>query len=65
MQAGLFVSFINMIIVLSLLLIQNTALSPVEIGTLMLMGVVSGLASSVLIIGLMPFLRRDSAFFQR
>ena len=44
-----------MIIVLSLLLIQNTALSPVEIGTLMLMGVVSGLASSVLIIGLMPF----------
>ncbi len=55
LQAGLFVSFINMIIVLSLLLIQNTALSPVEIGTLMLMGVVSGLASSVLIIGLMPF----------
>ncbi|QPV76316.1 HD family phosphohydrolase [Bacillus velezensis] len=55
LQTGLFVSFINMIIVLSLLLIQNTALSPVEIGTLMLMGVVSGLASSVLIIGLMPF----------
>ncbi|XLG15108.1 HD family phosphohydrolase [Bacillus velezensis] len=55
LQAGLFVSFINMIIVLSLLLIQNTALSPVEIGTLMLMGAVSGLASSVLIIGLMPF----------
>ncbi|MBT2574380.1 HD family phosphohydrolase [Bacillus sp. ISL-51] len=55
LQAGLFVSFINMIIVLSLLLIQNTALSAVEIGTLMLMGVVSGLAASVLIIGLMPF----------
>ncbi|MGG1759402.1 HD family phosphohydrolase [Bacillus velezensis] len=55
LQTGLFVSFINMIIVLSLLLIQNTALSPVEIGTLMLMGAVSGLASSVLIIGLMPF----------
>lgn len=48
-------AFINMVVVLSLLLIQNTALSGLEIGTLMLMGVVSGFASSVLIIGLMPF----------
>ncbi|MCY7867485.1 cyclic-di-AMP phosphodiesterase PgpH [Bacillus spizizenii] len=55
LQTGLFVAFINMVVVLSLLLIQNTALSGLEIGTLMLMGVVSGFASSVLIIGLMPF----------
>ncbi|SPU02858.1 putative membrane associate hydrolase [Bacillus subtilis] len=63
LQTGLFVAFINMVVVLSLLLIQNTALSGLEIGTLMLMGVVSGFASSVLIIGLMPFFETGFGIF--
>ncbi|WP_284690757.1 hypothetical protein [Bacillus subtilis] len=42
LQTGLFVAFINMVVVLSLLLIQNTALG-LEIGTLMLMGLCRGL----------------------
>ncbi|MDA1474795.1 HD family phosphohydrolase [Bacillus changyiensis] len=55
LQAGLFVSFINIVVMFTLQLIQNAAQSGLEIGTNIVMGVVSGIGSSVLVLGFMPF----------
>ncbi|MBU8788381.1 HDIG domain-containing protein [Bacillus glycinifermentans] len=55
LQAGLFVSFVNIVVMFALQLIQNTAQSGWEVGTYLVMGLVSGIGSSVLVLGFMPF----------
>lgn len=55
LQAGLFVSLINIVVLFTLQLIQNTAQTGLEMGTYLVMGAVSGIGSSVLVLGLMPF----------
>ncbi|MFN2745284.1 MULTISPECIES: HD family phosphohydrolase [Bacillus] len=55
LQAGLFVSFVNIVVMFTLQLIQNTAQSGLEMGTYLVMGAVSGIGSSVLVLGFMPF----------
>lgn len=55
LQTGLYVSLINILVMASILFIQNTTQSGWEIGTNAVMCIFSGVASSVLAIGLMPF----------
>ncbi|MFY4774885.1 HD family phosphohydrolase [Metabacillus sp. RGM 3146] len=55
LQAGLFVALINLMMITSLLLIQNGTQSNFEIGSYVIMALVSGVAASVLTIGLQPF----------
>lgn len=55
LQTGLFVSIVNIVVITSILFIQNGIYSSLEIGSYFLMAVVSGVASSVLSIGLLPF----------
>ncbi|MBD1382106.1 HD family phosphohydrolase [Metabacillus arenae] len=55
LQAGLFVALINIIVITSLLLIQNSTATNFEIGSYFVMAGVSGLSASVLTIGFMPF----------
>ncbi|MFC5612537.1 hypothetical protein CHH83_21630 [Bacillus sp. 7586-K] len=55
LQAGLFVSIMNCLVLLAILLIRNGSYTNVEIGTYFIMACVSGLVASVLTIGFMPF----------
>ncbi len=55
LQAGLFVSAVNIVVITAILFIQNGIYSNLEIGSYFLMAIVSGVISSVLTIGLMPF----------
>ncbi|WP_243386283.1 HD family phosphohydrolase [Bacillus kexueae] len=55
LQAGLFVSFVNVFVITSIILIQNANTTNLEIGSYFVMAVVSGVVSSVLTIGFMPF----------
>ncbi|MCD7033056.1 HD family phosphohydrolase [Metabacillus sp. GX 13764] len=55
LQTGLFVAGINVVAIISILLIQNGLQSNVEIGTYLVMAIASGVAASVLTIGLQPF----------
>ncbi|WLR43983.1 HDIG domain-containing protein [Bacillus carboniphilus] len=55
LQAGLFISFVNIIILTSILLIQNGSYTNIEFGSYFIMTVISGIMSSVLTIGLLPF----------
>lgn len=55
LQAGLFVSLVNVFVVTSVTLIQNGSTSNLEIGSYFVMAAVSGVVSSVLAIGFLPF----------
>ncbi len=55
LQAGLFVSVMNCLVLLAIMLIRNGSYTNVEIGTYFIMACVSGLVASVLTIGFMPF----------
>jgi len=55
LQAGLFVAGINILALTAIMLIRNGGYSNVEISSYFIMACVSGLVSSVLTIGFMPF----------
>lgn len=55
LQAGLFVAGVNVLVLTSIMLIQNGGYSNVEISSYFVMACASGLVSSVLTIGFMPF----------
>jgi len=55
LQAGIFVSLVNVLVITAVTLIQNGNTSNLEIGSYFVMAVVSGVVSSVLTIGFMPF----------
>ena len=55
LQAGLFISFMNVLVITAIMLIRNGTYSNLEIGSYFIMACVSGLVSSVLAIGFMPF----------
>lgn len=55
LQTGIIVSAVNMIVLLTLLFLRNTHLSGLDYGVHFLLAVISGLGSSVLTIGLLPF----------
>nr|WP_078414920.1 HD family phosphohydrolase [Priestia abyssalis] len=55
LQAGLFISFVNIIVILSILLIKNGHFDSVELSYYGLMGIASGVIAAVLTIGLLPF----------
>lgn len=55
LQAGLFVALITIILILSIMFLKNGNYSSLEIGSSIIMAVVSGVISAVLTIGLLPF----------
>lgn len=55
LQAGLFISFVNIMVILSILLIKNGHFDSVELSYYGLMGIASGVVAAVLTIGLLPF----------
>ena len=55
LQAGILVSVLN-VVVLAALLLRNGNFSPLEIGTQLLMASLSGIISSVLAMGILPYL---------
>ncbi|HWO97973.1 MAG TPA: HD family phosphohydrolase [Bacillus sp. (in: firmicutes)] len=55
LQAGLFISLVNIMVILSILLIKNGHFDSVELSYYGLMGVASGVVAAVLTIGLLPF----------
>lgn len=55
LQAGLFVSVINLIVILSILFLRNSQYSGLEYGFYITAAFVSGIISAVLTIGLLPF----------
>ncbi|WP_078545570.1 HD family phosphohydrolase [Litchfieldia alkalitelluris] len=55
LQAGLFISFVNIIINASILLLKNGNYTQLEIGSYLIMAIVSGIIAAVLTIGLLPF----------
>ncbi|WP_231597718.1 HD family phosphohydrolase [Bacillus sp. SA1-12] len=55
LQAGLFVAGMNVLVITAIMLIRNSSYSNVEISSYFIMACVSGLVSSVLTIGFMPF----------
>ena len=54
-QAGLFVSFINIILIIALFFIPNSKFSMVQYLVYIVMGIFSGVGSAVFTIGLLPF----------
>ncbi|WP_053367179.1 HD family phosphohydrolase [Bacillus sp. FJAT-27245] len=56
LPAGVFVSFINFSVIMSLLFLRNTQYTGMEYGLIFIFSAVSGIASAVLAIGLLPFL---------
>ncbi|PGP34068.1 hypothetical protein CN989_22690 [Bacillus cereus] len=56
LQAGILVSILNVVVLAALLLLRNGNFSPLEIGTQLLMASVSGIISSVLAMGILPYL---------
>ncbi|UII54917.1 HD family phosphohydrolase [Cytobacillus spongiae] len=55
LQAGLFVSAVNLVVILSLLLLRNGQYAPVEYAFYFVVAFLSGITSAVLTIGLLPF----------
>lgn len=55
LQAGLFVSVVNLIVIFSILLLRNSHYSGLEYGFFTLVAFLSGVSSAVLTIGLLPF----------
>jgi cyclic-di-AMP phosphodiesterase PgpH len=53
-QAGVFVAFINIVVMLALILLKNGHYSLTEIGMFLLMAFASGIFSAILTIGLLP-----------
>lgn len=56
LQAGILVSILNVVVLTALLLLRNGNFSPVEIGGQLLMAAASGIISSVLAMGILPYL---------
>jgi cyclic-di-AMP phosphodiesterase PgpH len=56
LKAGLLVSLVNIIVILALMFLQNGQYSGLDYGLYILVALVSGISSSVLTIGLLPFL---------
>ena len=56
LQAGILVSILNVVVLAALLLLRNGNFSPLEIGTQLLMASLSGIISSVLAMGILPYL---------
>ena len=56
LQAGILVSVLNVVVLAALLLLRNGNFSPLEIGAQLLMAAVSGIISSVLAMGILPYL---------
>lgn len=56
LQAGILVSILNVVALAALLLLRNGNFSPLEIGTQLLMASLSGIISSVLAMGILPYL---------
>ncbi|PLR85903.1 hypothetical protein CVD25_04075 [Bacillus canaveralius] len=55
LQAGLLVSAVNLVVIVSLLFLQNGQYSGLEYSFYLIAALVSGIASAVLTIGLLPF----------
>ncbi len=55
LQAGLFISLINFAILSAILLMKNSHYSSMEVGSYIVMAIVSGIVAAVLTIGLLPF----------
>lgn len=55
LQAGLFISLINIALILSIMLLKNGNYSSLEFGSNVIMAVASGIIAAVLTIGLLPF----------
>lgn len=55
LQAGLFVSMVNLFVIIALVLLRNSQYSGVEYGINLLVAFLSGISSAVLTIGLLPF----------
>ncbi|MHC0035870.1 HD family phosphohydrolase [Pseudoneobacillus sp. C159] len=55
LKAGVFVSFVNLIVILALMFLQNGKYSGLDYGLYVIVALVSGISSSVLTIGLLPF----------
>lgn len=55
LQAGLFVSVVNLIIIISMIFIRNSQYSGLEYGFYLVAAFLSGITSAVLTIGLLPF----------
>lgn len=65
LQAGLFVAGVNVLALTAIMLIRNGGYSNMEISSYFVMACASGLVSSVLTIGFMPFLKQVLAYYQR
>jgi len=55
LQAGLFVSLVNLFVIIALVLLRNSQYSGLEYGINLLVAFFSGISSAVLTIGLLPF----------
>jgi cyclic-di-AMP phosphodiesterase PgpH len=55
LKAGLLVSLVNIVVILALMFLQNGQYSGLDYGLYILVALVSGISSSVLTIGLLPF----------
>ncbi|OCA91149.1 hypothetical protein A8F94_04635 [Bacillus sp. FJAT-27225] len=55
MSAGMFVSAVNLALILSLIFLRNAQYSGTEYGMFMLFGIVSGILSAILALGILPF----------
>jgi cyclic-di-AMP phosphodiesterase PgpH len=55
LQAGLFVSLVNLFVIIALVLLRNSQYSGLEYGINLLVAFLSGISSAVLTIGLLPF----------
>ncbi|EEM03916.1 Metal-dependent phosphohydrolase [Bacillus pseudomycoides] len=56
LQAGILVSVLNVVVLAALLLLRNGNFSPLEIGSQLLMAAASGIISSILAMGILPYL---------
>ncbi|WNF21763.1 HD family phosphohydrolase [Mesobacillus jeotgali] len=55
LQAGIFVSLVNLVVIISILFLRNSQYSGLEYGFYFIAAFVSGIVSAVLTIGLLPF----------
>jgi cyclic-di-AMP phosphodiesterase PgpH len=55
LKAGLFISLVNLVLILALMLLQNGQYTGIDYGLYILVALVSGISSAVLTIGLLPF----------
>lgn len=56
LQVGILVSILNVVVLAALLLLRNGNFSVIEIGTHLLMAAASGIISSILAMGILPYL---------